>query len=47
MAESDRCSCEECSQTSRYILQECPFYIDLHAAMLERINISEDYTEKP
>ena len=36
--ESDRCSCEKGSQTSRHILQQCPLYTDLRAAMLDKIN---------
>ena len=36
--ESDRYSCEEGSQMSRYVLQQCPLYTDLRAAILNKIN---------
>ena len=36
--ESDRCSCEEGFQMSRHVLQQCPLYTDLRAAMLDKIN---------
>ncbi|BAE65487.1 unnamed protein product [Aspergillus oryzae RIB40] len=37
-AESDRCSCQEGSQTSRHVLLQCSLYTDLRGAMLDRID---------
>ncbi|KAJ5636974.1 hypothetical protein N7490_006853 [Penicillium lividum] len=36
-AESDRCSCEEGSQTPRHILLQCPLYVDFRKTFMEKV----------
>ncbi|KAJ5642579.1 hypothetical protein N7490_006579 [Penicillium lividum] len=35
-ADSDRCSCEEGSQTPRHVLLQCPLYLDLRKTFMEK-----------
>lgn len=41
-AESDRCDCEEGSQTPRHVLLQCPLYTDLRKALMQKIRARTD-----
>jgi ribonuclease HI len=41
-AESDRCGCEEGSQTPRHVLLQCPLYTDLRKTLMQKIRSRTD-----